>query len=182
VKPFHTDTGDIIGLYSLGVAECGGECQLASTATVYNKIVKTRPDIIQLLSSPTWMFDRYTYLPLAASDLQNYQRKPQFQSTTSIHHPSNPLSARRKGTSLFLETSACWKRIVTSELWNSRPQCCTRRSTQHYSVYRRAAHGIDEIEAWRYVVLEQFGVVAQQKGFHRFAGEQTPSSPLVAAQ
>lgn len=57
-QPFHTDVGDIIALYSLGEAECGGMSQLASTATVYNEIVKTRPDIIRLLSSPSWIFDR----------------------------------------------------------------------------------------------------------------------------
>jgi hypothetical protein len=58
IKPFHTDTGDIIGLYSLGEAECGGESQLASIATVYNEIIQARPDIVGLLSSPSWVFDR----------------------------------------------------------------------------------------------------------------------------
>ena len=58
MQPFHTDASDILGLYSLGEAEIGGECQLASTATIYNEIVKTRPDIINLLSSSSWVFDR----------------------------------------------------------------------------------------------------------------------------
>lgn len=57
-KPFHTDAGDIIALYSLGEAECGGESQLVSSATIYNEIVKTRPDLVRLLSSPSWIFDR----------------------------------------------------------------------------------------------------------------------------
>jgi hypothetical protein len=57
-QPFHTDTGDIIALYSLNEAECGGESQLASMATIYNHISKMRPDIIRRLSSPSWIFDR----------------------------------------------------------------------------------------------------------------------------
>lgn len=62
-QPFHTDIGDIIGLYSLGEAECGGESQLAPSSTVYNEIAKTRPDIIRLLSSPSWVFDRFGQSP-----------------------------------------------------------------------------------------------------------------------
>ncbi|KAE9378489.1 Clavaminate synthase-like protein [Stipitochalara longipes BDJ] len=62
-QPFHTDASDILGLYSLGEAEIGGECQLASTATIYNEIVKTRPDIISLLSSSSWVFDRFGQSP-----------------------------------------------------------------------------------------------------------------------
>jgi hypothetical protein len=42
----------------MGEAMVGGECRLASSATIYNDIAKNRPDIIHLLSSPSWVFDR----------------------------------------------------------------------------------------------------------------------------
>jgi Taurine catabolism dioxygenase TauD, TfdA family len=62
VQPFHTDIGSIIGLYALGEAAQGGESKLASSATVYNQIAKTRSDIIQLLAKSNWVFDRYAPL------------------------------------------------------------------------------------------------------------------------
>jgi hypothetical protein len=62
-QPFHTDTGDIIALYILGEAECGGESNLVPIATVYNDIAKTRPDVIRLLAEPSWVFDRFGLSP-----------------------------------------------------------------------------------------------------------------------
>ncbi|KAL2075195.1 hypothetical protein VTL71DRAFT_137 [Oculimacula yallundae] len=63
-EPFHTDTGDIIALYSMGESECGGESQLVPMATVYNEIAKSRPDIIKLLASHSWVFDSFGQQPL----------------------------------------------------------------------------------------------------------------------
>ncbi|KAH6723798.1 hypothetical protein BKA61DRAFT_664521 [Leptodontidium sp. MPI-SDFR-AT-0119] len=63
-QPFHTDTGaDIVALYSLGESECGGESQLVPMATVYNEIAKSRPDIIRLLASHSWVFDSFGQRP-----------------------------------------------------------------------------------------------------------------------
>jgi len=100
-QPFHTDTGDIIGLYSLGEAECGGESQLASTATVYNDIVETRPDLVGLLSSPSWVFDRfgqwppYTVRPIlypSGDDrvLFSFSRRPLVGNASSPRSPGIP--------------------------------------------------------------------------------------------
>ncbi|PVH70324.1 Clavaminate synthase-like protein [Cadophora sp. DSE1049] len=93
-QPFHTDTGDIIGLYSLGESECGGESQLVPMATVYNEIAKSRPDIIRLLASHSWLFDRfgqqpaYTIRPIlfpVADDkvLLSFSRRPLVGSMSS---------------------------------------------------------------------------------------------------
>lgn len=52
---YHTDAGDIISLYAIGVAEEGGKSRIASSWTVYNEIAKTRPDLIHTLSQD-WPF------------------------------------------------------------------------------------------------------------------------------
>ncbi|RCH93472.1 hypothetical protein CU097_011756 [Rhizopus azygosporus] len=52
---YHTDAGDIISLYALGVAEEGGKSRIASSWTVYNELAKTRPDLIHTLAQD-WPF------------------------------------------------------------------------------------------------------------------------------
>ncbi|PMD25538.1 Clavaminate synthase-like protein, partial [Hyaloscypha hepaticicola] len=100
-QPFHTDTGDILGLYSMGEAMVGGECRLASSATIYNDIAKTRPDIIHLLSSPSWVFDRFGQQPPymlrpilfpAGEDkvLLSFSRRPLVGNATSPRSPGIP--------------------------------------------------------------------------------------------
>jgi hypothetical protein len=88
-------------LYSLGEAEFGGESQLASMATVYNEIVKTRPDIIRLLSTSSWIFDRfgqkpsYTVRPILYSFrdenvLLSFSRRPLVGNASSPRSPHIP--------------------------------------------------------------------------------------------
>ncbi|KAI8069426.1 hypothetical protein BC940DRAFT_332339 [Gongronella butleri] len=57
---YHTDAGDIISLFAIGVAENGGRSKIASSWTVYNEIARTRPDLIHTLSQD-WIFDHTTY-------------------------------------------------------------------------------------------------------------------------
>ncbi|CAO3645060.1 unnamed protein product [Cunninghamella blakesleeana] len=52
---YHTDAGDIISLFAIGVAEEGGKSRIASSWTVYNEIAKERPDLIETLSTD-WIF------------------------------------------------------------------------------------------------------------------------------
>ncbi|KAI8876338.1 Clavaminate synthase-like protein [Backusella circina FSU 941] len=54
---YHTDAGDIISLFALGVAENGGKSRIASSWTVYNEIAKNRPDLIHTLSQD-WPFEK----------------------------------------------------------------------------------------------------------------------------
>lgn len=60
LQPFHSDLGDILGLYALEVSATGGVSNVASTAQVYNEIAATRPDIIHILSS-LWVIDGYVH-------------------------------------------------------------------------------------------------------------------------
>jgi hypothetical protein len=49
---FHTDRCDVVGLLCLRQALEGGVSKLASSATVYNEILKRRPDLHALLCRP----------------------------------------------------------------------------------------------------------------------------------
>lgn len=61
---FHTDVGDVIGLFALGEAAEGGQSYLSSFWKVYNELAATRPDLIWTLSEP-WVADTCVYfLPL----------------------------------------------------------------------------------------------------------------------
>ncbi|CUS12320.1 unnamed protein product [Tuber aestivum] len=58
-QPYHTDIGDILALYTLGQAYKGGRSKLASTGAIYNELAETRPDHIDTLRSPEWIFDTF---------------------------------------------------------------------------------------------------------------------------
>lgn len=62
VKPFHTDTGSILGLHCRGRASMGGQSKIASSAHIYNEIARVRPDLIRTLAETNWPFDRYVLL------------------------------------------------------------------------------------------------------------------------
>lgn len=52
---YHTDSCDIVGLMCLKTARAGGESRIVSSVTVYNEIMKRRPDLAEQLfhSFPT---------------------------------------------------------------------------------------------------------------------------------
>jgi len=52
---FHTDRADILSLCCLQTAKSGGEHRIASSVTVYNEMLKRRPDLVKEL---TWRFYR----------------------------------------------------------------------------------------------------------------------------
>jgi len=49
---FHTDRCDVVGLLCVRQASAGGASKLASSATVYNEMLKRRPDLHALLCQP----------------------------------------------------------------------------------------------------------------------------------
>lgn len=49
---FHTDRCDVVGLLCVRQASEGGVSKLASSATVYNEMLKRRPDLHKLLCNP----------------------------------------------------------------------------------------------------------------------------------
>ncbi len=50
--PFHNDQGDVVGLLCFRAAKEGGESCIASSAAVYNEILRTRPDLLEELFRP----------------------------------------------------------------------------------------------------------------------------------
>ncbi|KAI9925081.1 hypothetical protein ASPWEDRAFT_119128 [Aspergillus wentii DTO 134E9] len=56
---FHTDSGDVIGLFALSESAEGGESYLASAGKVYNELAETRPDLIHTLAED-WAFDEFS--------------------------------------------------------------------------------------------------------------------------
>ncbi|NRB65376.1 MAG: TauD/TfdA family dioxygenase [Saprospiraceae bacterium] len=51
-QTFHTDSTDVVGLLCLQPAQEGGRSLLVSADTVYNEMLRQRPDLLQLLCQP----------------------------------------------------------------------------------------------------------------------------------
>jgi Taurine catabolism dioxygenase TauD, TfdA family len=49
---YHTDSVDIVGLLCLRTAKAGGESYLASSMTLYNEVLRRRPDLLPALFEP----------------------------------------------------------------------------------------------------------------------------------
>ena len=49
---FHTDGGDIVGLLCIRPAKAGGLSRLCSSTTVWNELVRRRPDLARVLMEP----------------------------------------------------------------------------------------------------------------------------------
>lgn len=51
-QDFHTDGSDLVGLLCLQRALAGGESRIASAHAVYNEVLRTRPDLLEVLYAP----------------------------------------------------------------------------------------------------------------------------------
>jgi len=51
-QDFHTDGSDIVGLLCLNRASHGGESRIVSSMAIYNEILSTRPDLLDVLYEP----------------------------------------------------------------------------------------------------------------------------------
>lgn len=49
---FHTDSCDIVGLLCLHPAKTGGLSSIVSSTSIYNEMVRSRPDLVRVLSEP----------------------------------------------------------------------------------------------------------------------------------
>ena len=59
---FHTDSCDIVGLLCLQTAKAGGQSKIASSVTVYNEMVRRRPDLVAVMMEP-FVTDRKGEIP-----------------------------------------------------------------------------------------------------------------------
>ena len=53
-QDFHTDGADLVGLLCLRGAKSGGESRIASSYAVYNEMLTTRPDLVDVLYEPLY--------------------------------------------------------------------------------------------------------------------------------
>ncbi|EIW73072.1 hypothetical protein TREMEDRAFT_59233 [Tremella mesenterica DSM 1558] len=87
---FHTDGTDLVGLLCMARALEGGESHIASTHNMYNVLQAERPDIVKLLVSPIWYFDRKGEV--------SEGEEPYFRSSVfylEAPNPDDPKSERR---------------------------------------------------------------------------------------
>ena len=52
--PYHTDSSDTVALLCLKKSKSGGLSSLVSTTTIYNEMVKRRPDLAAVLTQPVY--------------------------------------------------------------------------------------------------------------------------------
>jgi hypothetical protein len=75
--PFHNDSCDIVGLCCLETAKDGGLSSVASSVAVHNTLVRTRPDLVKVLSEPFYADRRGEESP---------GQKPYYVTPTFIRH------------------------------------------------------------------------------------------------
>lgn len=68
--PYHGDSCDMVGLLCLQKAKSGGLSNIVSSITIYNEMLKRRPDLVAALAEP-WYRDRREEVPEG--------KKPYFQ-------------------------------------------------------------------------------------------------------
>lgn len=61
-QPYHTDSCDVVGLLCLQVAKEGGLSSFSSSTTIYNEMLASRPDLVEVLSKPYYV-DRKKEIP-----------------------------------------------------------------------------------------------------------------------
>ncbi|MBI4851020.1 MAG: TauD/TfdA family dioxygenase [Acidobacteria bacterium] len=62
-QDFHCDGSDLVGLLCLKRAKSGGLSRIVSSMSIYNKILESRPDLVDLLYQPMY-FDRNNEEPI----------------------------------------------------------------------------------------------------------------------
>jgi hypothetical protein len=72
---FHTDGGDVVGLLCIRPAKAGGLSRLCSSTTVWNEVVRRRPDLARVLTEP-FCFSR---IGEVRPGQQRFFRSPIFQ-------------------------------------------------------------------------------------------------------
>lgn len=50
--PYHTDSSDIVGLLCLKTSRSGGKSSIVSSTTLFNEVLKRRPELMSILTQP----------------------------------------------------------------------------------------------------------------------------------
>lgn len=81
---FHTDRCDVIGFLCVKQAKSGGENQVVSSASLFNELLETRPDLLDVLCQP-YFYQRHN---VDLANAKPYTRQPIF-SFCEGHFASN---------------------------------------------------------------------------------------------
>jgi len=61
--PYHTDSADVVGLLCINKSKSGGLNSLVSSVTLYNDLLKRRPDLVRVLMGPVYRDRREEIAP-----------------------------------------------------------------------------------------------------------------------
>jgi hypothetical protein len=96
-QDFHTDGADIIGLLCLKTSKSGGESRIVSSVSVYNEIVRRRPELLRCcsrISTGTTSSRRCQSGPFRTADLRRARRRSE-HGFHSLVHPARAGAPRR---------------------------------------------------------------------------------------
>jgi hypothetical protein len=82
--PYHTDASDVVGLLCLRTARSGGTSTISSAAAVHNELLRTRPDLLELLYQ-VWPHDSFG---------EEWPGEPPFHYTSIFAYYDGKLSTR----------------------------------------------------------------------------------------
>jgi len=95
---FHTDAADVTGLFCLHPAKSGGISRIVSAAAIHNEILRTRPDLLDVLYGNYWWSRQGNELP----GQEPYYTQPIFADQdgyfASRYTPTHIRSATQSGT------------------------------------------------------------------------------------
>jgi hypothetical protein len=115
---YHCDLADVVGLLCLRTARAGGASRLVSSVSVYNELLRRRPDLVDRLYEPFWLDGRdegrdgkARVIPVppcrhARGDLRTFYHSDYFRS--AVRHPEVPpfTPRERELLDLYEETAA----------------------------------------------------------------------------
>jgi hypothetical protein len=114
---FHCDLADVVGLLCLRTAKRGGASRIVSSVTVYNEVLRLRPDLVDRLYEPFALDSRdeegsgkRPFLPIPPCRFANGQLRTFWHSDyfrSALRHPEAPRwSAREQELVALYETIA----------------------------------------------------------------------------
>ncbi|GAQ87252.1 hypothetical protein KFL_003410090 [Klebsormidium nitens] len=94
-QPWHCDSADLVGLLCLQVAKEGGLSSWASSHTVYNELLRSRPDLVRIFSQP-WFIDRKNEVPAGKKPYYVMPVFNYYQGRLTIHYENSFFQAAQR--------------------------------------------------------------------------------------
>jgi len=94
-QTYHTDSCDIVGLLCLKTAKSGGASSLVSSMTLYNEILKRRPDLAAHLFEPMYS-DRRGEVPAGKNPWHSIPVYNWYEGYLSAHYARRYINSARR--------------------------------------------------------------------------------------